>query len=120
MSRVRGDRILILSGQDRDPVPTSVDDWFARRGWTPFLFQREVWAAYAAGESGLIHAPTGTGKTLAAFLGPAAEAANEGATGKDVPLRVLWVTPLRALAADTVHSLQEACDGLNLGWTVES
>jgi ATP-dependent Lhr-like helicase len=116
---VRGDRPPGLSGQTWRSVPT-VKDWFASRGWTPFPFQREVWSAYARGESGLIHAPTGTGKTLAAFLGPAAEAIADGATGKDTPLRVLWITPLRALAADTTHSLQDVCDGLGLDWTVET
>jgi len=50
-----------------------LDDWFASRGWTPFAFQREVWDAYRSGESGLVHAATGTGKTLAAWGGPLAE-----------------------------------------------
>ena len=49
------------------------EDWFAARGWTPFAFQRDVWDAYRAGESGLIHAATGTGKTLAAWGGPLVE-----------------------------------------------
>ena len=48
-----------------DPV-SRVENWFATRGWKPFSFQRQVWRAYLAGESGLIHAATGTGKTLAA------------------------------------------------------
>jgi ATP-dependent Lhr-like helicase len=94
--------------------------WFAHRGWTVFPFQREVWDAYARGESGLIHAPTGTGKTLAAFIGPLLEAQTEGAAGNTVPLRVLWLTPLRALAADTAASLSEASEGLGLGWTIET
>ena len=38
--------------------------WFAAQGFTPFAFQEEVWTAYARGESGLVHAPTGMGKTL--------------------------------------------------------
>ncbi len=37
---------------------------------TPFAFQEEVWEACARGESGLLHAPTGMGKTLAAAVGP--------------------------------------------------
>ena len=45
-------------------------NWFTARGWSPFPFQRDVWNAYLAGESGLVHAATGTGKTLAAWLGP--------------------------------------------------
>ena len=48
-------------------------EWFARNGWTPLDFQREVWTAYLRGESGLVHAATGTGKTLAAWWGPLLE-----------------------------------------------
>jgi ATP-dependent Lhr-like helicase len=79
--------------------------WFEQRGWKPLPFQKEAWQAYAAGKSGLIHAPTGLGKTLAAWLGPVM------AHGEESGLRVLWITPLRALAADTVRSLQEVVDG---------
>ncbi len=77
-------------------------------------FQEEAWAAYARGESGLIHAPTGLGKTLAAWLGPVMQCADEEG------LRVLWITPLRALAADTVRSLQEALQGAGLKRKVEA
>jgi len=48
--------------------------WFADRGWAPFPFQEETWSRYLAGESGMIHAATGTGKTYAAWMGPLAEA----------------------------------------------
>lgn len=98
---------------------------FAERGWTPFAFQREVWSEYLAGRSGLIHSATGTGKTLAAWLGPLAEALAEdgpNATRKrddSPPLRVLWVTPLRALAADTAASLQAPLEALGVPWSVE-
>ena len=47
--------------------------WFEHREWTPLDFQREVWRAYERGESGLVHAATGTGKTLAAWWGPLLE-----------------------------------------------
>jgi len=47
--------------------------WFESQGWTPFPFQYEVWQAYADGESGLIHSPTGTGKTYAAWFAPLLE-----------------------------------------------
>ncbi len=95
----------------------SFDEWFARRGWTPFDFQREVWAAYRAGESGLVHASTGTGKTYAAFLGPVLEALDTPPEPAP-PLRVLWVTPLRALSADTALSLAAPLRPLGLGWDV--
>ena len=93
-----------------------VDSWFAARGWKPFRFQQEVWAAYAAGKSGLIHAPTGLGKTLAAWLGPVASALST-APGKP-GLKVLWITPLRALAVDTAQSLREPLTALGLDWSV--
>src|SRR5579872_400817 len=101
--------------------------WFTERGWTPFPFQKEVWQAYLDGENGLIHSATGTGKTLAAWMGPLGEwlRENPGKEGKlakrgDAPaLRVLWITPLRALAADTELSLKLPLEGLGVPWTVE-
>jgi len=100
-----------------------VEAWFAGRDWKVFPFQKQVWNAYLHGESGLIHATTGTGKTLAAWLGPVIEALAEAemkpATIAESPLRVLWITPLRALAVDTLHSLQEPLADLGITWTVE-
>ena len=98
--------------------------WFDTRGWKPFKFQREVWNAIADGQSGLLHATTGAGKTYAVWLGalkafgvlpkPAARA-----TAKKVapPLTVLWLTPMRALAADTLRALQQPLDVLQPDWT---
>ncbi len=92
--------------------------WFATQGWSPFAFQEEVWAAYGVGESGLVHAPTGMGKTYAAWLGPLLHEP-EGAEGAPPPLTVLWLTPLRALAGDTGLALQRAAQTLRPHWTVE-
>ena len=47
----------------------AVAGWFAARGWKPFAFQRQVWRALAARQSGLLHATTGAGKTYAVWLG---------------------------------------------------
>jgi ATP-dependent Lhr-like helicase len=115
---------------DRDPIEC-VREWFKSEGWEPFEFQEEVWRAYLAGESGLIHAATGTGKTYAAWMGPILEWLRDypggnrgrGEAGKRAwaaPLRVLWVTPLRALAADTEAALLAPIEDLGLPWTVES
>ncbi len=101
--------------------------WFASRNWRPIDFQLQAWRAFASGQSGLVHSPTGTGKTLAAWMGlleseaeRAATLGTPGAIGAGPPgLRALWLTPLRALATDTASSLQSACDGLALGWRVE-
>lgn len=76
-----------------------------------------------AGESGLIHAPTGTGKTYAVWMGPLLEYLEQIDTLPvgEIPLRVLWITPLRALASDTTDSLQTPLADLDLdAWTVES
>ena len=92
-----------------------LDRFFAERGWEAFPFQREVWERYRRGESGLIHSATGTGKTLAAFLGPLAE----GAAAPKSGLQVLWITPLRALALDTAGSLASAAEALGSPWRVD-
>ncbi len=91
--------------------------WFDGEGWSLFDFQREAMDAYLAGESGLIHSPTGSGKTLAAWLGPLGEAAAGDLAGAGP--RVLWVTPLRALATDTRENLASAAAALGVGWRVE-
>lgn len=107
----------------RDPLGP-LNDWFTSRGWAPFAFQHETWRAYLAGESGLIHATTGTGKTYAAWGGPVLEWLQEtaGTTPRPQvapPLRVLWITPLRALAADTEQSLTQLVQGLEVPFRVE-
>jgi ATP-dependent Lhr-like helicase len=108
-----------------------IESWFGRRGWQPLDFQREVWKSYFRGESGLIHSATGTGKTLAAWLGPIAEWLNTDDDNPRMrrprirrattpPLRVLWITPLRALAADTLESLALPLRDLEIPWSLES
>ena len=96
----------------------AVEGWFAERGWTPASFQRGAWAAFREGRSGLIHASTGSGKTLAAWLGPVSRALDQ--TAQPAGLRVLWITPLRALATDTAGNLKEAAEALGLNWRVET
>ncbi|MEE1904834.1 ligase-associated DNA damage response DEXH box helicase [Pseudomonas inefficax] len=92
--------------------------WFAKRGWKPFAFQRRVWAAVERGESGLLHASTGAGKTYAVWLA-ALRAFKAEAQGRHAaPLQVVWVTPMRALAADTARALQMPLDELGLPWSV--
>jgi ATP-dependent Lhr-like helicase len=171
-----------------------VEQWFAAQGRTPFDFQRQTWREYLSGHDGLIQAPTGVGKTLAAALGPMIEFMDNTGTsevklsGSDpfflspgtpgegqgrgravgrptvgsggtrdrkvqiakckleegdegycpppgagirgtprihdkisraAPLTMIWITPLRALAADTVGALERAIEGLHLRWSIE-
>jgi ATP-dependent Lhr-like helicase len=100
--------------------------WFTARGWKPFAFQKQVWTAVKRGESGLLHASTGAGKTYAVWFA----ALNRFASSltpvetprkrKPVaqPLTVLWITPMRALAADTARALETPLLDLQIPWSV--
>ena len=91
--------------------------WFEARDWKPFDFQIDSWSAYRNGRSGIVYSATGTGKTLAAWGGPLSEALEE--SGKARGIKVLWITPLRALAADTERALQLPARELGLDWRIE-
>lgn len=101
------------------PATTPIDDWFTRRGWAPFPFQREAWEACLAGQDGLVHAPTGMGKTLAVLLGPLAGAIARGDTAGG-GARLLWITPMRALASDTLAAIREPLADLLPNWRAEA
>ena len=71
-----------------------------------------------------MHAPTGTGKTYAVWAPPLlewmAESKGKPASQRIPRLRVLWLTPLRALVEDTTRTLQELSEELGLPWRIES
>lgn len=96
--------------------------WLAGAGLTPFPFQQEVWQALAQGESGLLHASTGSGKTYAVWLGAlarfGAQRANTTRKPAAPPLTVLWLTPMRALASDTEKALRRPLEEAGLDWTL--
>jgi ATP-dependent Lhr-like helicase len=105
-----------LARSSRQLALPSAEGWFAASGWTPFDFQRAVWGHVAAGRSGLLHATTGAGKTYAVWFALLNRAlAGEVASGG---LRLLWITPMRALSADTARALQAPLDDLDLDWEV--
>ena len=112
----------VVECTDREPIDC-VREWFALHQWEPFPFQQRVWEAYLAGESGLIHAATGTGKTYAAWMGPLMEWLRDYPSAPRrpaAPLTVLWITPLRALAGDTEAALRAPVEDLGIPWSVES
>ncbi|CAN5814034.1 ligase-associated DNA damage response DEXH box helicase [soil metagenome] len=112
----------VVECADQEPIEC-VREWFGRHEWEPFPFQEEVWRAYLAGESGLIHAATGTGKTYAAWMGPLLEWLRDypaASRRSSAPLTVLWITPLRALAGDTEAALRAPVEDLGIPWSVES
>ena len=104
----------------------TIDTFFDATGWKPFRFQRSAWRAYLDGHSGLIHSATGTGKTLAVWMGPILKWLHQNSDQskwnpkRPPPARVLWITPLRALAGDTENSLRAPLDHLGIPWSLES
>ncbi len=99
-----------------DAAGRKVNAWFSERGWKPFPFQKEVWQACRDGESGLLHCTTGAGKTFAVWFAALLKAMREKDSGGG--LRVLWITPLRALAADTEAALASSAEALWPAWKV--
>ncbi|WP_414694216.1 ligase-associated DNA damage response DEXH box helicase [Oxalicibacterium sp.] len=95
-----------------------VDAWFAARQWKVFPFQKAVWRAAMQGRSGLLHATTGSGKTYAVWLAALQRAMQKEGRRKKAGLRVLWITPMRALAADTTRALEEPLHDLMPSWQI--
>ena len=119
------------SQQQSQRSPNQIlDQWFFDRDWRPFTFQRQCWKAFQLGTHFLLHSSTGSGKTLAAWGGPLRQFLakpnpnqtwnkRRGASASP-PLTVLWITPLRALSADTESSLRQPMLDLQLPWTMET
>ena len=107
----------------RVDAATRLRDWVRERGWRPFPFQETAWAAFDRGESGLVHVPTGAGKTYAAYL-PALAAVLDEVESESAPrppgLAILYVTPLRALARDIEQALRAPVEALGEPLRVET
>ncbi len=100
-----------------DTFPEPFETWFTARGWQPHPHQLALLQAAEAGESALLIAPTGGGKTLAGFLPTLVSLARqEDFAG----MHTLYVSPLKALAVDVQRNLQAPIDGMRLAIRVES
>ncbi len=88
----------------------------------PFTFQLQAWEQVASGNSGLVNAPTGCGKTYSVFVGSLITFINEHPGNfrikKNNGLQLLWITPLRALAKDIGRAMEEAIAELGMQWKV--
>jgi ATP-dependent Lhr-like helicase len=96
-------------------------DWFAARDWTPFQFQIETWRAYLSGKSGIVNAPTGSGKTYSLMVPTLLEFIRDNTqykSKKNNGLQVIWITPIRALSKEIELSGRRAIEGLDLPWKV--
>jgi ATP-dependent Lhr-like helicase len=99
-----------------------IQQWYRQKNWEQFAFQQEMMEAYLGGYSGLLNAPTGSGKTFALFLPFLADFINthpdRWQTQTNNGLLMLWITPLRALTNDIRKAMQEACDEIGLPWKI--
>ena len=109
------------NGHDADPLDRfspAVAAWFRSSFEAPTQAQAEGWAAISAGHHTLIHAPTGSGKTLAAFLWCldrlARDPSRPPAKGSLAQVRVLYVSPLKALTYDVERNLRAPLTGIGL------
>jgi ATP-dependent Lhr-like helicase len=97
-------------------------EYFQKKGWTPFPFQIETWTDFLDGKSGLLNAPTGSGKTFALWFPVILEYIQNHPDTWQKPknngIQLIWVTPLRALAQDIQKAMQEVCDVIGLPWQV--
>lgn len=89
-------------------------DWFHTMGWEPLDFQLDSWEACIQGLQGIINAPTGSGKTYSILLPAILISAQQKSKG----LRIIWITPIRALAKEIKISAERALQGLGIDWEV--
>jgi ATP-dependent Lhr-like helicase len=92
----------------------SAEDWFQSMGWTPQDFQLQTWEAVLQGKNGIVNAPTGSGKTYAVLI----PAILMSASDKKPGLKIIWITPIRALAKEIQISAERVLNGLGLHWKV--
>ena len=96
-----------------DLFQPAVADWFRASFEAPTPPQAQGWPAIARGESTLILAPTGSGKTLAAFLWCINRLMfDAGRRPKAQRCRVLYISPLKALAVDVERNLRAPLAGI--------
>ena len=102
-------------------LPPAFEAWFAARCWAPRPHQLALAEASLSGESALLIAPTGGGKTLAGFLGTLIELSERSATNSAVPaLHTLYVSPLKALAADVQRNVMTPVTEMGLPIRIET
>src|SRR5205823_5742756 len=88
--------------------------WFEQAFAAPTPAQAQAWPAIAAGEHVLVSAPTGSGKTLAAFLWALDRLGSDSPRDPQAPAgtRVVYVSPLKALAYDIERNLRAPLRGI--------
>lgn len=91
------------------------NEWFSEKQWKPFEYQLHCWQLLEKGSSGLLNAPTGSGKTYAlliplALLAESVKSSNKG-------IKLIWISPVRALASQILMVTRELIDEMGLNIT---
>ncbi|WP_373781357.1 DEAD/DEAH box helicase, partial [Kaistella sp.] len=94
-----------------------IKKWMDEKDREPFSFQSETWFKFSNNYSGMVIAPTGFGKTFSVFLAVVIDYMNHPENYKP-GMKLLWITPLRALAKDIAKAMSEALDEIGLDWEV--
>ena len=94
-----------------------IKKWMDEKDWEPFGFQSETWFKFSNNYSGMVIAPTGFGKTFSVFLAVVIDYMNYPENYKS-GMKLLWITPLRALAKDIAKAMSEALEEIGLDWEV--
>jgi ATP-dependent Lhr-like helicase len=99
-----------------------VTGWLQSKGYKAFAYQEQTWQHIINGKSGLVNAPTGTGKTFSIFLGSIIQFIDQHPenyrTQSKNGLQLIWITPLRALAKDIGRAMEEVISELGMQWKV--
>jgi ATP-dependent Lhr-like helicase len=99
-----------------------ITNWLDSIDKKPFAFQEQAWAQMMEDRSGLVNAPTGTGKTYSVFLGAVIhfinQYPNDYQSKSKNGLQLIWITPLRALAKDIGRAMEEVFFHLGMNWKV--
>jgi ATP-dependent Lhr-like helicase len=104
-------------------LPPAFLTWFAQKGWQPRAHQLDLLAQVQAGNSALLIAPTGAGKTLAGFLPSLVDLAERGRRKPGeafTGIHTLYISPLKALAVDIERNLTRPVEEMRLPVTLET
>src|SRR5437763_785275 len=101
-------------------LPPRFAGWFASRGWTPRAHQLALLEHARAGQSVLLVAPTGGGKTLAGFLPSLLELAETPKRARARALHTLYISPLKALAVEVARNLEITVAEMGLDIRIET
>ncbi len=106
-------------------LPSVIHNWFMGRGWAPRAHQMDMLVHGQAGNSALLIAPTGAGKTLAGFLPSLTDLVEtvsvaRGLKERPHKLHTIYISPLKALAVDVRRNLIDPVTEMGLDLRIET